>query len=273
MWQMKIDVENKFRPGMPVDQRQEIVRSAKVNRSVRLLAKFWRGFEQLLQPEDMPGGSGWLGLGMADTDEFDVRVVQLKHRKEVRKGWIAPTLVLDATMQPELLRHIWPNFEFKDSIEVEAPHRYIRQVTDNSGALSRFDIDEGREDDEEQKPGTDRKKQKRRLCPKEQKRRTNRLHELHAIICREARRLVGHPVLVVAQKRIRRHLEAMLLPPNVEWAHHNGVAGLDRWGPGPDRDGVRLIIVVGRTQPPPSEVERMREAFNRRSGDQAAWVV
>ena len=51
------------------------------------------------------------------------------------------------------------------------------------------------------------------------------------------------------------------LPRNVELAHHNAVEGKDHWGPGPGRDGVVALIVVGRTAPSPTEVEKMAGAL------------
>ena len=37
--------------------------------------------------------------------------------------------------------------------------------------------------------------------------------------------------------------------------------GKDHWGPGPDRNGVEALIVIGRTAPSPIEVEKMAEAL------------
>jgi hypothetical protein len=51
------------------------------------------------------------------------------------------------------------------------------------------------------------------------------------------------------------------LPLNIETGHHNAVAGRDEWGPGPDRDGVEALIVVGRTAPSPAAVKCMAEAL------------
>jgi putative DNA primase/helicase len=63
-------------------------------------------------------------------------------------------------------------------------------------------------------------------------------------------------VLVVTQKAVRQHWETCgHTPGNVDYAHHNAVAGIDRWG------GVQRLVVVGRTLPRPGDVERLAEAL------------
>ena len=67
---------------------------------------------------------------------------------------------------------------------------------------------------------------------------------------------------MVAQKDVEDALPGLgPLPLNIETGHHNAVAGRDEWGPGPDRDGVEALIVVGRTAPSPAAVECMAEAL------------
>ena len=55
-------------------------------------------------------------------------------------------------------------------------------------------------------------------------------------------------------------MEVGNIPVNVELAHHNGIRGRDGWGPGDD-NGVRALIVAGRTLPPSTAVARMAEAL------------
>ena len=38
-----------------------------------------------------------------------MRVLHLKGRKPIREGWQAPTMLLDATLNIDLVRPFWPN--------------------------------------------------------------------------------------------------------------------------------------------------------------------
>ena len=233
-WRTK--VQPKLSPGMSRDDRREAMRSALANRDLGRRATWWSALAALLA-DDGPEASGWAGLGMVDSEAGPQRVLGLRHRLPLAKGWQVPTLLMDATMEPELLRHVWPDLELVADVAVEAPHMRVRQVVDRAFALSMLD------------PGgtTD---------PKEARRRTNRLRDLHAAVAREARAHAPGRVLVVAQKRVRAALEAMGgLPPTVAWAHHGAVAGLDAWG------DVRGMVVVGRTMPSPRSVELQAEAL------------
>ncbi|WP_173508497.1 MULTISPECIES: hypothetical protein [unclassified Aliiroseovarius] len=71
----------------------------------------------------------------------------------------------------------------------------------------------------------------------------------------EARSFDRDRVLVVCQKSLREKIEALGLPSNVECAHFNAIRGDDSW------NDVDLLIVIGRTQPPPDAIERHAEAL------------
>lgn len=124
---------------------------------------------------------------------------------------------------------------------LDAPHRHVVQVVDRAFSLAMLDAGDPRID------------------AKEHKRREANLRQLHVTLARLIRNyhLVGSSqrVLIVAQKRIVDHLQALgSLPGNIEWAHHGAVTGRDDW-----RD-VRAVIVVGRSLPPPSDnttIERL----------------
>ena len=233
-WRTK--VEPKLSPGMSRDDRREAMRRALANRDLGRRAMWWSALTALLA-DDGPDASGWAALGVAHGEAGPQRVLDLRQRLPLAKGWQVPTLVMDATMEPELLRHIWPNLELVADVAVETPHVRVRQVTDRTFSLSMLDPD----------GATD---------PKEARRRANRLRDLHATVAREARAFAPGRLLVVAQKRVRTLLEAMGgLPPTVAWAHHGAVAGLDGWG------DVRAVVVVGRTMPSPGSMERQAEAL------------
>jgi len=233
-WRTK--TQPKLSPGMSRADRREAMRGAVANRDLGRRAMWWSALAALLA-DDGPDASGWAALGVVDGEAGPQRVLKLRQCRPLAKGWQAPTLLMDATMEPELLRPVWPSLELVADVAVEAPHMRVRQVIDRAFALSMLDPD----------GATD---------PKEAKRRTNRLRELHAVVAREARAHASGRVLVVAQKRVRAVLETMgALPPTVAWAHHGAVAGLDAWG------DVRAMVVIGRTMPSPRSVELQAEAL------------
>jgi hypothetical protein len=64
-------------------------------------------------------------------------------------------------------------------------------------------------------------------------------------------------ILVICQLGLEDKLHELGLPPNVETAHFNNIRGRDEW------NDVDLLIVIGRTQPPPEAMERQGEALFR----------
>ena len=233
-WRTKCEPE--ITAGMSREQRCDAVRAMTANRDLGRRVMWWSTLAALLA-EGGPEASGWASLAMIEGGAGPQRVLALRQRRAVAKNWQVPTLILDATMEPELLRYIWPDLELVADIAAAAPHMHVSQVTDRAYSLAMFDSDRAKK-------------------PTEVQRRRNRLRDLHAVIAREARRYAPGRVLVVAQKRVRAHLEGMgALPPTVEWAHHGAVTGLDDW-----RD-VRALILIGRTMPSPADVEAQAEAL------------
>jgi Toprim domain len=218
-------------PGMPAEARREAARAAAGNRTIRRLTRLWEALKALAR-HGGPAASGWAALATVDTPDGAVRAVRLKGRRDLGTGWAGlPTLALDATMDPVLLRPYWPRVELTADLRAEAPHQRVRQVVDRT--YSKALLGQG-----------------------------NALRDVHAIICREARRHAPGRVLVVVQMAIETALPGVgPLPVNVELAHHNDVAGKDGWGAGPNRAGVVALIVVGRTAPSPAAVESQAEAL------------
>jgi hypothetical protein len=220
-WQRKIDV--KMWPGMPRKDRKEAAKAAKANKTIWRLSLMWRAVAALVAP-DGPSASGWARLALADPEEGIVRVLRLKGRREVAEGWRKPTLLIDATLQPDLIRPFWPTLEVIAEISVAMPHQHVTQVGDLTYS-------------------------KRQL-----ERETN-MAGVHATVCREARMANGR-VLVVAQMEAEEALWTCgFLPNNVATAHHNAIAGRDEWC------DVAKLIVIGRTAPLPAAVERQAEAM------------
>lgn len=230
----------KIYPGMSRARRAELLKQADGNKARLQEARFWRAMEALLGPEG-PENSGWAELRTVQNLEGPCKVVRLRGRKPIRKGWLVPTLLIDALLSPDLVRPFWPQIELTVDVQAEAPHQRIRQVIDRSYSKSRL---------EPLNP------EKAEADPEEARRRIRNLREARAIICHEARQYPSGRVLVVAQKGVKEAMQALgPLPRNIELAHHNAVAGRDEWG------DVEALIVLGRTAPSPSAVERLAAAL------------
>lgn len=232
-------------PGQSREERKDAMERADGNRTIARVAMAWNAIRELLTPGG-PEASGWLALGVEKTKDGPVRVLRIKNRKQVTDGFKAPTLLLDALLPAELVRPFWPDLELVADVRAEMPHQHVRQVGyERAYALSMLEplATEAAEKD-----------------PEEARRRRRNLRDLRAFIVREARRYAPGKVLVVLQQAVEQALlDSGTLPPNVETAHHNNIAGRDEW-----RD-VRALIVVGRTMPPPPGVERIAEALTGRA--------
>ncbi|WP_120010411.1 DUF7146 domain-containing protein [Teichococcus vastitatis] len=222
-------------PGMPAKQRRQMVEDIQENRLVKRTAWFFKALAELLK-DGGPVASGWASLVTKDTPDGPQRVIRLRGRRSVTKGWLAPTLLIDALLAPDLARFYWPGLEMVADIEAQAPNMRIRQMTGRDWVKSALVPDEHQ-------------------TPKENERRLKNSERLRAAVMREAFATSGK-VLVVTQKAVRQHWETCgHTPENVDYAHHNAVAGIDRWG------GVERLVVVGRTLPRPGDVERLAEAL------------
>ena len=232
-----------MRPTLAGDERRKAApKIAERNRTIRRMGLFWHAVEALAA-DGGPQASGWAELDR-EQDGRHVRMLRLKGRKPVGKGWHVPTLHLDANLNTDLLRYHWPTVELTADIVVEAPYQRVTQIADDvTFSKTRFlsDKDTGET---------------------EKKRRAKNLRDLHALLAAIGRSRAPRRVLVVCQKKLEEALLALRwLPSNLEFAHHNAISGRDEWGPGPNRPGVVALVIVGRTAPSPNEVERRAEAL------------
>jgi putative DNA primase/helicase len=190
-WKRKLQAD--IYPGMSRKSRKEAVQAVIHNKIVAKLAMLWKAVGHLVA-DDGPEKSGWISIGISQTKEGTAPAIHIKGRRDVHESWHVPTLLLDATMQPDLVRHFWPTMKLAADIRLQTPDQHIRQVRDRS--YSRVQIG-----------------------------KTSGLRDAHAIICREARRYTGR-VLVVAQMAVEDALPGIgPLPLNIETGHHNAVAG------------------------------------------------
>jgi putative DNA primase/helicase len=242
-WSTKLDAA--MHPGMSRRERKDRREAVQANRLIPSRVALWQAAQALLAQAG-PEASGWAALATVNGDDGPQRVLVLKGRKKIRERWNVPTLLLDANLPLELNRFYWPNIKLTADIRAQAPHQHVRQVVDLAYAKTRF-IPNAPADGSP-------------ADPKEVERCANRLRELRATLIRESRPHVARGVLVVLQQAVEAALRALgPLPPHIEMAHHNAIAGRDIW-----RD-VGLLIVVGRTQPSPAAVERLTEAITGRA--------
>jgi len=233
-WQRKVDA--RLHPSMTAAQRKEAVRAAAGNKTIFRMSMFWQAMEVLLA-DDGPEASGWAATAWHDTKEGPARVLHLKGRKRIRKGWRVPTMLADATLNVDLVRPFWPNVELVADVAVETPHQHIRQITDRSNSKRHLELHDELTEDE------------RRI-------RTRHLRSVNATIAAIGRAYLPGKTLAVTQKAIRETLPTIgVLPPSIDLAWHNAIAGLDKW------KHVSALVVVGRTAPSPAAVSRMAEAL------------
>jgi hypothetical protein len=224
-------------PGMPQRKRKDAVKDVVHNKLVAKLGSLWKAVEALLA-DSGPERSGCLSLGTHETTDGTAPAINIKGRKNVHPSWHVPTLIMDGTMQPDIVRKFWPTMELTADVKVEAPHQHVRQVGDSSYSKAHL------KPNEKPNPGDDEKPTRRRG-----------LRNVHAIACREGRKRAGR-VLVVAQKDTEAELNELgNLPRNIATGHHNAMAGRD------DFKDVVSQLVIGRTAASPFKVEDIAEAL------------
>jgi putative DNA primase/helicase len=223
---------------MPLADRLAAMREVDDNMQVGKRVMLHRSLLTLLRRSPRREESGHVEIVAFKESGRSVLAFAMKGVRAIRDGWKVPTTIIDATIQPELLRHVWPGMRVNKIAQIAAPHRHIRQVVDRAFSLSALDADS---------PYIDSKERNRRQAG---------LKKVHVIVAREARRCAPGRVLIVAQKRVRTKLQALgKFGDNVVFAHHGAITGRDEW------KDVRAVIVLGRTMPPPAAVERMAEAL------------
>jgi Toprim domain len=246
VWRTKLQIDMK--PGMSVGERQLAAAGAQSNLTIFKTARVFYALRTLLA-DDGPSTSGWLEVATVDTENGPQRVVCIKGRKPVHAGWQVPTLILDATLDINLVRPHWPAVQLVADIEVAAPNVRVTQVLDRAFSKS-FCLPDDKQSEEENA------------------RRSHNAEKLYAVLLRERRRFGGSAVAITYKALEDLWRGQFVFPPSLEVAHFNAVSGRDYW-----RD-VRTVIVVGRPMPPPNDIERMAEALTGRAVERlpkGAW--
>jgi len=223
-WQRLVDLN--IWPGMPPSQRQKAIKAAQENSEIPRMARMWRLLAELVRRDDIEH-SGRLRIAEKTDEGATYKGLQLLWHEEIRKGWKAPTLHIDATMQLDLVRPFLPSIQLHASIEATAPHQHLTQYVSRSFAKSSLQED----------------------------------YQVDQVWhwCLAKARKSGGKWLVVVQKAVEDSIvERHAVPDFISLAHHNNVAGRDEW------KDVTGLIVVGRTQPPVEAVAKAAGALSGR---------
>jgi hypothetical protein len=231
-------VQRPVYPGMDRRQFLKALASAASIKRMRLRVDFWNALLALMNSSGIQK-SGWLVKG---TDSEGRVVIHVGGRATIKEDWFdGLAICLDATSSPELVQLYFPKHTVHSPTAIEAVQANVtvHQTIDKSFSASMcLPVDN--------------------LDDIELQRRKNRAREVYRFIRLRASEFRGLgdggvDVLVICQKDLEEYLTDLGLPDNVEITHFNANRGIDRWG------GVRCLISVGRTLPPPDAVEVLTE--------------
>jgi hypothetical protein len=225
-------------PGMSRNMLLKALAAVVAIKQLRLRISFWEALLALTN-SDRKRSSGWL---IRDVDDEGHTVVHVGGRATIKAGWFDGLAVcLDATASSELVELYFPKQKIitPPAIEAVQPNVTVLQTIDRAFAASMCIPTDGLEPDELQ-------------------RRRNRAKEIWRFILLRAAEFRGRgadgiDVLVICQQALEAHLVELGLPENVDIAHFNATRGIDKWG------SVACLVEIGRTIPPPSEVEKLAE--------------
>jgi putative DNA primase/helicase len=191
------------------------------NLTVRPFTALWRAIENALDKDGDVTGY----LQIVETEE-GAKAVRIIGRSKVSKSVRVPTLHIDASLDVELIQHLWPNMTVLPEIEISAPHQTIRQTVGKSFAQTYLTPPKNGD-------------------AKQTKSRAKAIRALRALIMREAR-AANYSIGVVSNQAV---IAEMRLPASIPTLHFNALRGRD------NMRGVRKLIVIGRPSPGAEDVE------------------
>jgi putative DNA primase/helicase len=222
-WRAKIEV----RKQTTFDKLRKALALARGNRDVVRRAMLWEVLQQLLKDENAArSGQAELIEEIDKETGIAYRAIRLYWASPVVEEWAElPILHLDATSNLTVLRARFPHAELIVDAAADEPHVHVIQYHSHTF-------------------GRDALVANKKL-----------LTEVWRSAISHAQ-LIGGKWLIVIQKAVEQIIRGWgksgePIPPFVAIAHHNELAGLDCYR------AVRGIIVIGRTLPPPSVVERI----------------
>jgi hypothetical protein len=139
---IKLEYKTGIRPALgcalSLSERLETLKAADANRDLERRVILMREAGRLLR-QNIYRESGRISVGSISSEDGSVRVVRMKGLRRITEEWRVRTMVIDATLQENLLRSLWWNITVKRMGPVAAPHRHIAQVIDRAFSLAMLD--------------------------------------------------------------------------------------------------------------------------------------
>jgi putative DNA primase/helicase len=223
-WRRKIELAD-VHPGMSLPQvHARCQKITEHNQQIARIAKFFDLLARTLETEC--DRSPWLEMSRAELPSEKVeQVISMLWRNDVHHSWNprGSTTILNAATRPAVVKLFYPQVVVPTMHTAAMPYTHVMQVI-NKTMTEKFSMDH--------------------------------VEKIRRHIEVRASETAGK-VLVVCQKKLEAALRkefagsAFPMPKNVTIAHFNATAGLNAW------QDVELLIVIGRTEPPPRTVERI----------------
>ena len=148
-WRRKVEVDL-----TPQSSEETAKARAKEYRFLGQLGKraaMWRAIEELLSGTDE--ATGRLRILMKNTKDGAVLCLRINGRRDIHERIAElPVIVLDATLNLEILKHFFPRIEVALDVKVTAPHEHMTQVIGLPvGKSSLSQLEPGKRSTEEEK--------------------------------------------------------------------------------------------------------------------------
>jgi hypothetical protein len=229
-WRRKVPVE--LSPGSTDATRQALTKEFQFLSQLPRRAAIWHAIEELLSGND--AATGRLRTETKTSVEGSVLWLKINGRCEIHDRIAClPIVVLDATLNIDIVKCYLPHIEMALDVGVEAQHEHVTQIVGlpvGKSSLSQLE------------PG--------KRSPQEEQRVGNKRDRLRKVVAKLA---AGRSCLLITHKELEDGFRG--IGPNIEVAHFNAIEGIDRW-----RD-VACLITIGRPLPAPTAVEEMAAAL------------
>jgi putative DNA primase/helicase len=224
----KVDLD----PQTGEEQAKAIAKEFRFLGQLSKRAAMWHAVDGLLSGTD--DATGRLRVVMKNTKDGAVLCVRINGRREIHQRIAKlPVVVLDATLNVEILKYYFAEIDVALDLKVLAPYERVTQVVG---------LPVGKSSLSKREPGS--------RSVAEEKRVANKRERLIKVI----RKLTGgRRTLLITNKELEAQFEGTV--PNLETAHFNAIEGIDRW-----RD-VDCLITIGRPLPAPEAIEHMAAAL------------
>ena len=133
-WERKL--EPQVWPGMSAKKyKAACAKVAMHNKQVSRLARFWRLLEWTLKAPDER--SPWMEVRHFINEKNQTETeISMAWSNDIHKSWLAPTMIMDATMPVEIVRRFFPTMEDPVNATAAMPHTIVRQIADRPMAAS-----------------------------------------------------------------------------------------------------------------------------------------